>query len=135
MYAFTSKDIAQALVSASQRKVHIKIVLDIAQMKDHFSKSRYLLKQDLKVKFQMGPGLMHDKFAIIDDREVLTGSFNWTVTANKRNSENLLIINDSRLAHQYSNQFATLWKESGEVQFNESFGTDSLKSSNSSNKF
>jgi len=62
----------------------------------------------------MGPGLMHNKFAVIDDQVVLTGSFNWTITAERKNAENLLVITDPDLAQKYTKQFKVLWSQSGE---------------------
>ncbi len=114
MYLFTSREIAQALVDAKKREVKIKIILDAAQIKDHFSKSRYLINKGFTVKFHMGPGLMHNKFAVIDGEVVLTGSYNWTVAADKKNAENLLIIKDKELAQKYTKQFKLLWGQSGE---------------------
>jgi len=116
MYSLTSREIAQALLGAQERHVKIKISLDAAQINDHFSKSRYLISKGLEVKFHMGPGLMHNKFAVIDDSVVITGSFNWTITADKKNAENLLIISDRALARKYSKQFKHLWAQSGEGQ-------------------
>ena len=116
MFSFTSKDIAQALLEAKHRDVKIRIALDNSQIKEHSSKSKYMISKGLNVKFHMGPGLMHDKFAIIDDREVLTGSFNWTMTADKKNAENLLVIADKKLAQKYTKQFKHLWSQSGEGQ-------------------
>jgi phosphatidylserine/phosphatidylglycerophosphate/cardiolipin synthase-like enzyme len=40
----------------------------------------------------------HDKVMILDGKIVITGSYNWTVAAEKSNSENLLVIRDLRLA-------------------------------------
>lgn len=116
MYSFTSREIAQALVAAKQRQVKVKIVLDIAQIKDLYSKSRYLMSKGFNVKFHMGPGLMHNKFAVIDDQVLLTGSFNWTITADKRNTENLLVITDKDLAQKFTKEFKHLWAQSGEAQ-------------------
>jgi len=116
MYAFTSREIARALVEAKQRKVKIKISLDIAQIKDPYSKCKFLVSKGLDVKFHMGPGLLHDKFAVIDDHEVLTGSFNWTATAERKNFENLLIIKDEEIARKYTKHFRHLWSRSGQGQ-------------------
>ncbi len=114
MYEFTSRETAQALVAAKKRQVKVTIVLDIAQIKERYSKGRYLISKGFNVKFHMGPGLMHDKFAVIDDEEVLTGSFNWTSSADRKNAENLLIIKDQKLAQKYEKQFRLLWGQSGE---------------------
>lgn len=113
MYSFTSREIAQALVEAQARHVMIRIVLDKAQRKERYSKSRYLISKGIDVKFHFGPGLMHNKFAVIDGRALLTGSFNWTASANKRNEENLLILMDNDLIKKYEERFEYLWQGSG----------------------
>ncbi|MBX9621585.1 MAG: hypothetical protein K2X28_06125 [Alphaproteobacteria bacterium] len=41
------------------------------------------------------------KIIILDNRWVLTGSFNFTRAANSKNAENLLLINDPSLAQIY----------------------------------
>ncbi len=56
---------------------------------------------------------MHDKFAVIDEAVVLTGSFNWTSQAVKNNQENILFIENSELADKYMQEFNKLWKEFG----------------------
>jgi len=119
MYAITSREIAQAIVKAKDRGIKVRVVLDKSQIKEITSKSRYLIKKDVNVKFHIGPGLMHDKFAIVDDRAVLTGSFNWTAAADKKNAENLLLITDKEIAMKFVKQFKHLWSQSGEGAFNE----------------
>ena len=52
---------------------------------------------------------MHNKFVIIDNRLLLTGSYNWTFSANNRNDENLLIIDDPEIIEIFQNQFINLW--------------------------
>jgi len=52
---------------------------------------------------------MHNKFAIIDNRILLTGSYNWTFSANHRNDENLMVINDPVVISRYQNYFEKLW--------------------------
>jgi phosphatidylserine/phosphatidylglycerophosphate/cardiolipin synthase-like enzyme len=54
---------------------------------------------------------MHHKFAVIDDRIVFTGSFNWTYTASKHNQENLLVTTNFDIVRQYQEQFNQLWEE------------------------
>jgi len=116
-YSFTSREIAQALIEAKKRQVKVRVVLDNAQIKEQFSKSRYLIGKGINVKFRLGPGLMHNKFAVIDNHILLTGSFNWTASADKKNAENLLIITNKELAQRYAKQFKLLWSQSGEGVF------------------
>jgi len=112
MYYLSSGPIARALVDANQRHVTLRIVLDQSQEIEPASKSGYLIKHGLGVKYHLGFGLMHNKFAIIDDKVLITGSFNWTSTAEEKNEENLLIITDGRTIEKYKDRFEYLWNTS-----------------------
>ena len=63
--------------------------------------------------------IMHHKYAISDpqfaDSEpmVLTGSHNWTTSANVRNDENTVIIHDQDIASQFLQEFAARFSEAG----------------------
>jgi phosphatidylserine/phosphatidylglycerophosphate/cardiolipin synthase-like enzyme len=59
---------------------------------------------------------MHHKFAIIDNRLLLTGSYNWTLAANNKNNENLMVIDDPEVITRYQNQFEKLWLEKYSVE-------------------
>ena len=52
---------------------------------------------------------MHNKFAVIDNEIVITGSYNWTASAGERNDENLLVIDDNYIVERYQDQFNNLW--------------------------
>lgn len=109
MYYLTSREVAQELAKAKEKGVAIRIFLDQSQETSKYSKSRYLMKRGIEVRFYVGSGLMHNKFAVIDNRVLITGSFNWTPTADRENQENLLILTDKDLVKQYSDRFEFLW--------------------------
>jgi cardiolipin hydrolase len=54
---------------------------------------------------------MHNKYAIIDESVIVTGSFNWTTQAINNNQENLLFYEDKELAAQYVKEFNKLWND------------------------
>jgi len=112
MYYLSSRDIAQALVKARQNGVQVRIVLDQGQEIETASKSGYLIKHGFDIRYHLGFGLMHNKFAIIDGKYLITGSFNWTLTAEERNEENLLIITDDAAIGKYKERFDYLWNTS-----------------------
>jgi len=112
MYYLSSANIAHALVRAQQRNAAIRIVLDQGQEIESASKSGYLIKHGFEIRYHLGFGLMHNKFAIIDGETLITGSFNWTQTAQERNEENLLIIHDESTISQYQQRFEYLWNTS-----------------------
>jgi phosphatidylserine/phosphatidylglycerophosphate/cardiolipin synthase-like enzyme len=112
MYYLSSREIAQALVKAQENNVRVRIVLDQGQEIESASKSGYLIKHGFDIRYHLGFGLMHNKFAIIDGKTLITGSFNWTLTAEERNEENLLIITDEATIEKYEDRFNYLWDTS-----------------------
>lgn len=56
-------------------------------------------------------GILHHKFAIIDDHTVITGSANWTASAFKRNDENVLVIKNRTVADRYKIEFDRLHQD------------------------
>lgn len=109
MYYFTSRPIAQALIRARDRNVNVKVCLDKEQLTYEYSKSRFLDNKGINVKLIGGSGIMHNKFCIIDDHITLTGSCNWTVSADLKNDENLLVIESEEIAGIYKEQFNRFW--------------------------
>jgi phosphatidylserine/phosphatidylglycerophosphate/cardiolipin synthase-like enzyme len=61
-----------------------------------------------KIKRGKKGGLMHDKFCVIDNQVVITGSYNWTNNAETRNDENVTIQNDPEQATRYSEEYRRL---------------------------
>ena len=57
-----------------------------------------------------GSGLMHHKFAVIDNKTVITGSFNWSPSAAHTNDETLLVINSPQLAQHFTREMDRLWE-------------------------
>ena len=109
MYIFTDKEIALPLMKARERGVKVRLYLDKDQVDYKYSQSRFLVQKGIKTRVSTNNYIMHHKFAIIDNRILLTGSYNWTFSANKRNDENLMVIDDPEIIEIFQNQFINLW--------------------------
>ena len=109
MYIFTDREIAIPLVKAHERGVKVRLYLDKEQVDYKYSQSRFLVQKGIKTRISTNNYIMHHKFAIIDNRLLLTGSYNWTFSANNRNDENLMVIDDPELIEIFQNQFVNLW--------------------------
>jgi len=104
MYTLTSEEIVRALINAKNRGVDVRAIVDKSQLQDDpddRAAAGRLASAGIPVVVDTLPGLMHDKIMIIDGETVLTGSFNYTWSAEHRNAENLLVINDPKLAAEY----------------------------------
>ena len=91
-YSFTSKPIAQALIAAQKRGVRITAVLDKSNRTQKYSAATFLKNVSIPVFIDDKHAIAHNKIMIIDNRAVITGSFNFTMAAETKNAENLLII-------------------------------------------
>lgn len=109
MYELTNRQISQELIKAKEKRVGIRVFLDQDEGNGRYSKARYLTDNGIDVRFYAGPGLMHNKFAVIDNRVLVTGSFNWTAAAERENQENLLTITDENAVKKYAQRFEMLW--------------------------
>ena len=52
---------------------------------------------------------LHHKFAVIDNKTVITGSFNWSRSAANTNDETLLVIHSPQLAKHFNREMDRLW--------------------------
>ena len=95
-YSFTSLSIADALIAAHKRGIEVRILVDRSQQTGRYTQIPRVTEAGIAVAIDKVPGIAHNKIMIIDDIYVLTGSFNWTQAAEKRNAENLLLINDAK---------------------------------------
>jgi phosphatidylserine/phosphatidylglycerophosphate/cardiolipin synthase-like enzyme len=93
-YSFTSKPIAQALIRAHKRGVKISAVLDKSNRGRKYSSATFLKNMGIPVYIDDKHAIAHNKIMIIDNRVVITGSFNFTTAAETRNAENILIMED-----------------------------------------
>lgn len=106
-YSFTSAPIANALVAAKKRGVDVKVILDKSQPTAKGSQLNTLLRANIPVFIDPISGIAHNKVMIIDDISVLTGSFNFTNSADTRNVENILLLHDPELAKLYKANWKT----------------------------
>lgn len=108
-YSFTDKDISLSLIKAQKRGVSVKVILDKSNIKDKKSAKKMLFENGIPLRFDHPNGIAHSKVIIIDEEEVLTGSYNFSVSAYRRNTENLLIIRNKQLSEKYMENWQNRW--------------------------
>ena len=57
---------------------------------------------------------MHHKVIIIDDHTVITGSFNFSRSAEKNNDENIVILRNAAIAELYLQEWQRIWDSAEE---------------------
>jgi phosphatidylserine/phosphatidylglycerophosphate/cardiolipin synthase-like enzyme len=101
-YGFTSCPIVAAIGRAKQRGVKVKVLLDRTNEQGRYAGViAFLRDRAIEPLIDHTVKIQHNKVIIIDLRRVLTGSFNFTASAQKRNAENLVIIGSRPNAREY----------------------------------
>jgi len=98
-YLLTSKKIASALISAHRRGADVRIMVDNEQARNGPEEVYRLAKAGIPIRVEMKYQHAHNKVIIIDAGTscpiVITGSYNFTWSAQHRNAENVLIVRNS----------------------------------------
>ncbi len=108
IYSFTHDDIGEAIVEAHRMGVKVRVIMEERNV-DKYSEYKRLVEAGIEVRLDENSALMHNKFMVIDDKVVLTGSFNYTNSADKRNDENLVVIISKQIAGEYESEFQEMW--------------------------
>lgn len=91
-YSFQAKPLIKALGRARLRGVKVRVILDKADERERDSAGARLIAQRILPQVDTGVASAHNKVMIIDRDAVITGSFNFTEAAQKKNAENVLLI-------------------------------------------
>lgn len=105
-FTFTSPDLADAMIARDKAGVGVRGVIENrgalqGVLPDLFCKG-------IAVRTDGNQYTMHDKVIILDGQTVITGSFNFTQSADRYNDENVIILHDPALAALYEQEFGRI---------------------------
>jgi phosphatidylserine/phosphatidylglycerophosphate/cardiolipin synthase-like enzyme len=104
IYSITEPNIVNAIIRVHKRNVEIIVIADASQSVGKSQSLAIKKLNDSGVDMRLATlqtALMHNKIGIFDGQIVATGSFNWTVSAEKFNDENLILIDGEDIAKKY----------------------------------
>jgi phosphatidylserine/phosphatidylglycerophosphate/cardiolipin synthase-like enzyme len=110
VYSFTRDSLATALISAKERGVEVRVVIERERAYEQGSEYPRLKSAGVDVRLDGNPNLMHHKFMVIDGYIVVTGSYNWSSAAEDRNDENIVVILDRDVAQRFVQEFERVWQ-------------------------
>lgn len=110
---FTNQRIADKLIEKFNEGLDVKVV-----SYDDYTNAKFGVNIESiphKTIRSTRGGTMHDKFCIIDNQKVLTGSYNWSLNAENKNEENVAVIYDDSRAPDYSVECRRLFGTATEI--------------------
>ena len=111
---FTNKKIILKLIELRKFKnIDIQILVDNNSINDKYffiPYSSILQENGIEIKKQQNNKFNHNKFSIIDNETLITGSYNYTNKANY-NLENIIVEKNSKIANYYFRVFKFFTEE------------------------
>ncbi len=105
-YNFTEPRIVAAVIAAARRGVAVTVLVDKITASQRGEGVDAVAAAGIPTFVDRSPRIAHNKVMVIDGDTVLTGSFNWSVSAERVNAENLLAVRSPALAAYYAQNFA-----------------------------
>jgi phosphatidylserine/phosphatidylglycerophosphate/cardiolipin synthase-like enzyme len=109
IYNLTLDSIGQALLQAKRRGVTVRLVMEAEAIDKKIPRS--LIFAGIPIIGDNREGLMHNKFTVIDNQVVFTGSANYTSTSFYNDFNNLVRIRSQRVAKDYMVEFEEMFNE------------------------
>jgi phosphatidylserine/phosphatidylglycerophosphate/cardiolipin synthase-like enzyme len=110
-FSYTSSAIADAMVAQAQAGLPVQGVFERQNAGGTGSAFSRLRQGGVDVLEDGNCYILHHKVIIIDERTVISGSYNFTNSAEKDNDENLVIVDDSALARAYLDEFERVYAQ------------------------
>jgi phosphatidylserine/phosphatidylglycerophosphate/cardiolipin synthase-like enzyme len=112
-YSFTSDEIADAILEQADAGIRVAGVFEESQYYANIGTEFDRLRDaGLDVNLDGNPRLMHHKVIILDGAVVITGSYNFSRSAEIQNDENTLILHNPDIASQYLSEFERVFGQS-----------------------
>ena len=107
------EEVGDQLRDSNVAGLDVQLVLDQKQMDEEYNTlDDWMVEQGLDIVGLYNDAhedaTMHNKFALIDGRRVLTGSANYSYTALNVSDEDVLVIDDEAVAARFAEEFAEL---------------------------
>jgi phosphatidylserine/phosphatidylglycerophosphate/cardiolipin synthase-like enzyme len=119
LLSFTRNDIANVMIAKKKAGDAVHALADVNNTSWSVFDTLAVSGVDVRVKGSDVTGFLHHKYAIVDaetnapDQYVITGSHNWSSSAETANNENTLILKSTRLANLYLQEFSARYTAAG----------------------
>ena len=110
-FVLTHNKVMESLISAKNRGVEVKIIMDSLSTSTKHSKINQLRESGIAIKTENYAGKMHSKSMFIDDKYSIIGSMNFSNSGENKNDENFLVIKNGQIAKAGKDFFLYQWKK------------------------
>jgi phosphatidylserine/phosphatidylglycerophosphate/cardiolipin synthase-like enzyme len=114
---FNTQRLADAVIAAKKRGLKVRVLVDLGEYRNRVSKAAALEKAKVDVRYHAYSvkmffpyaQLMHHKMLIVDGKTLISGSYNWSRTAEHGNHENIQVLKQPSLLKAFKKEYEALW--------------------------
>lgn len=114
-FSFTDYPMAQAMIARAQAGVDVQGIFETFGSNSTRAELKTLWCAGLPVRQDGNSSFLHDKVIIVDNSIVVTGSLNFSSSADEENEENVVILDNPEIAALYLQEYQKLWDQAMSV--------------------
>jgi phosphatidylserine/phosphatidylglycerophosphate/cardiolipin synthase-like enzyme len=108
-FSFTDYPLAKAMIDRFAAGVDVAGVYEKTGSETESAELKTFVCAHVPVRQDGNPRFLHDKIIVVDNRIVISGSFNFSSNATDNNDENVIIVDNPEIASLYMQEFAKVW--------------------------
>jgi len=110
-FSFTDYPLAKAMIDRAAADVDVAGVFEKVGSETEFAELRTLYCAGVPVRQDGNPSFLHHKLIIVDEHIVMTGSLNYSTSAEESNDENVIVVDNPEIAALYIQEFERVWAQ------------------------
>jgi len=110
-FSFTDYPLAKAMIDRAAAGVNVAGVFEKVGSETEYAELRTLHCAGVPVRQDGNPSFLHHKVIVVDQRFVITGSLNFSTSAEESNDENVIIIDNQDIAALFMQEFERVWAQ------------------------
>lgn len=107
VFELNLKSVIEKLIELHKKGVKVRVIIDADYQGE--TELRELYKSGVEINADPRSAFMHNKFVVVDEKKIWTGSYNFTKNGTYKNDNNALLINSPALAENYVKEFEEMW--------------------------
>jgi phosphatidylserine/phosphatidylglycerophosphate/cardiolipin synthase-like enzyme len=124
-FSLTEKEIVENLCKAHQRGIKVRVLTDKSQSSGRYQigEMQRLINKWIPIKTNSHNGSMHLKMIISDGKSTIAGSYNLSHSAETKNDELMIFINNRKIGQEWTQVFNNMWHDKSNYQdfYNQEF--------------
>ncbi len=115
-FSFTDYPLAKAMIDRAAAGVDVQGVYETFSSTSPSAELKTFGCAGVPVRQDGNSSFLHDKIIVIDNSIVVTGSLNYSSSADDENEENVVIVDNPEMAALYLREFDKLWNQAHDVE-------------------